>query len=147
MADHARLSVLLSTEGTYPYHRGGVSTWCDALTHKLSEVDFTLLAVTMHPYLTPQYELAPNVRDLITVPLWGTEDPAEYGRHATFADYLQRKWSTTVRDTEQGYVPAYEQFLREMVRPTLPRRSLGLVVLRLHQHLRRFDYHRTHTHR
>lgn len=35
--------------GTYPYHRGGVSTWCHALTSKLSDVEFTVLALAMHP--------------------------------------------------------------------------------------------------
>ena len=89
------LSVLLSTEGTYHYHRGGVSTWCHALTNELPDIDFTVLAITMHPYLESRYTLAPNIRDVITVPLWGTEDPAEYGHHASFPVYLQRRWSTT----------------------------------------------------
>jgi len=140
------LSVLLATEGTYPYHRGGVSTWCHALTHDLSEVDFTLLAVTMHPYLEPQYALAANVRGVVTVPLWGTEDPAEYGDHESFPDYLQRRWSTTKQDIEQDYLPSYGAFLSEVGRPALPPRALGLTLLRMHQHFRRFDYHRTQTH-
>ena len=92
--------MLLATEGTYPYHRGGVSTWCHALTGQLSEVDFTLLAITMHPFLQSKYALADNVRDVMTVPLWGTEDPAEYGRHASFPDYLRRRWSTSNADIE-----------------------------------------------
>lgn len=50
-----RLSVLLTTEGTYPYHKGGVSTWCHALTRKVDDVDFTILAVAMHPYMEPAY--------------------------------------------------------------------------------------------
>jgi len=28
------ISVLMTTEGTYPYGAGGVSTWCDALLRK-----------------------------------------------------------------------------------------------------------------
>jgi glycosyltransferase involved in cell wall biosynthesis len=139
-------SVLLSTEGTYPYHRGGVSTWCHALTGQLSEVDFTLLAVTMHPFLEPKYPLAANVRDVITVPLWGTEDPAEYGRHASFPDYLRQRWSTSNSDIEQGFLPPYEHLLREIVSPISSPRSLGLVLLLLHQHFRHYDYHRTQTH-
>jgi glycosyltransferase involved in cell wall biosynthesis len=142
----SRLSVLLTTEGTYPYHRGGVSTWCHALTNALGEVDFTLLAVTMHPYLESQYALAPNVRGVITVPLWGTEDPAEYGDHASFPDYLQRRWSTTKQDVEHEYLPSYAAFLNELVEPALPPRALGLTLLRMHQHFRHFDYHRTQTH-
>ena len=142
----SRPSVLLTTEGTYPYHRGGVSTWCHALTNELGEVDFTLLAVTMHPYLESQYALAPNVRGVITVPLWGTEDPAEYGDHASFPDYLQRRWSTTKQDIEHEYLPSYAAFLNEQVEPALPPRALGLTLLRMHQHFRHFDYHRTQTH-
>src|SRR5436190_4927615 len=123
--DMSRLSVLLTTEGTFPYHRGGVSTWCHALTNELSDIDFTVLAITMHPYLEPQYALAPNVRGVITVPLWGTEDPAEYGDHASFPDYLQRRWSTTRRDIEQEFLPAYETFLNQLVDPTHTPRALG----------------------
>jgi polysaccharide biosynthesis protein PelF len=139
----SRMSTLLSTEGTYPYHRGGVSTWCHALTTELAEIDFTVLAITMHPYLEPQYALAPNVRQVITVPLWGTEDPAEYGHHDTFPDYLQRRWATTRQDVAQDYVPAYETFLHELVAPALGPRALGLTLLRMHQFYRRYDYHRT----
>jgi glycosyltransferase involved in cell wall biosynthesis len=139
----SRLHVLLSTEGTYPYHRGGVSTWCHALTNELSDVDFSVLAITMHPYLEPQYGLAPNVRDVITVPLWGTEDPAEYGRHESFPDYLQCRWGTTKQDVEQEFLAAYETFLHEVVTPLSGPRALGLTLLRMHQYFRRFDYHRT----
>lgn len=139
-------SVVLATEGTYPYRRGGVSTWCDTLTDKLSEFDFTLLAITSHPYLAPQYTLAPNVRDMITVPLWGTEDAAEYGRHKNFAEFLKRRWSTTTQAIEDGYLPTYKRLLREIVNPTLPPRALGLSLLQLHQHFRSHDYHRTQTH-
>ena len=70
-------SVLLTTEGTYPFQKGGVSTWCDVLTWKLSDVDFTLLSVMMNPYLPQRYKIAPNVT-LCPVPLWGTEHPAEF---------------------------------------------------------------------
>lgn len=63
--------VLLITEGTYPYHWGGVSTWCHSLTHELSEIEFVLLALAKDPLLEPQFELAPNVVELRTIPLWG----------------------------------------------------------------------------
>jgi len=143
----SRLSVLLTTEGTFPYHRGGVSTWCHALTNELSDIDFRVLAITMHPYLEPQYSLAANVRQVITVPLWGTEDPAEYGHHESFPDYLRRRWATTKEDVEREFVPAYETFVRQIVSPSIGPRQLGLTLLRMHQHYRHFDYHRTQAHR
>src|SRR5437762_2140871 len=39
------LSVLMATEGTYPYAAGGVSTWCDALLRNTPDVLYTLLPV------------------------------------------------------------------------------------------------------
>jgi glycosyltransferase involved in cell wall biosynthesis len=139
-------SVLLTTEDSYPYHRGGVSAWCDVLTSKLSEVDFTIFAITKTPYVAPQYDLAPNVREVITVPIWGTSDPAEYGHHAHFLEYLGRRWGTTTRTIEKEYLPAFRDLLIEILHPTLPARRLGLLLLRLHQYLRAHDYHLTQTH-
>ena len=106
-----RRSVLLTTEGTYPFHKGGVSTWCNVLTSELSEVDFTLLAVTMHPYLPLQYELPANVR-VMPVPLWGTEHPAEFDTTCTFADYLERRWRTLPSTIESSFLRPFERLLR-----------------------------------
>jgi glycosyltransferase involved in cell wall biosynthesis len=139
-----RMSVLLTTEGTYPYHRGGVSTWCHALTHKLPDIDFTLFAVSMHPYLSPQYPLAANVRGVINVPLWGTEDSAEYGTHTTFLEYLRTRWSTTSHAVVGSFLPGYEALLTEIVAPARVQ-PLGPILLELHEHLRAYDYYRTQT--
>jgi glycosyltransferase involved in cell wall biosynthesis len=135
-----RLSVLLTTEESYPYHQGDVGTWCHSLTKQLSEVDFTLLSVTRHPYLAPLYPLAPNVQDVIDVPWSGMEDPAEYGNHASLPDYLRRRWSMTGDDVEQDYLPHFERFLHEVANPTMPARGLGLTLLQMHLHLRYYDY-------
>lgn len=138
-----RLSVLLTTEGTYPYHKGGVSTWCHALTSKVSDVDFTILAVAMHPYMRPAYELAPGVRTLIAVPIWGTEDPAEYGWYHSAAEFLRCRWQTTSDMVAERFVPAYECFLRE-ARAAPPSLALAAkAVASMHEYFRVFDYQRT----
>ena len=68
-------SVLLCTEGTYPYAGGGVSVWCDILCTTLHEIDFSVLALTGSPQPTTRYELPPNVvalpADMMT-PLLGS---------------------------------------------------------------------------
>jgi glycosyltransferase involved in cell wall biosynthesis len=142
-----RLSVLLSTEGTYPYHKGGVSTWCHVLTRKLSDMDFTILAVTMNPYAELQYALAPNVRRLITVPLWGTEDPAEYGWYDSAGAFLAGRWQTTSRIVASRFVPVYERFLREAMARQSDAAGVASTAVRLYQHFAAFDYHRTMTNR
>jgi glycosyltransferase involved in cell wall biosynthesis len=92
MAD--RLKVVLTTEGTYPYYRGGVSTWADILIRKLGNIDFRILAIMMHPYITINFRLPPNVSELINVPLWGTEEPTEYVSGLNFSDIFARKLKT-----------------------------------------------------
>ncbi len=139
----ARLSVLLTTEGTYPHHKGGVSTWCQALTTKVSEVDFTILALSMHPYVGRAYELAPNVRRVITVPIWGTEDPAEYGRYQSAAEFLRCRWQTTAEVIARRFVPSYSVFMRESLSVAPSRGALTEALVALHDYFGVFDYQRT----
>jgi hypothetical protein len=81
-------------------------------------VDFTIRAVAMHPYVGRAYELAPNVRRVITVPIWGTEDPAEYGRYESAGDFLRCRWATTDEVIAQRFVPGYTRFLSEAITAT-----------------------------
>jgi glycosyltransferase involved in cell wall biosynthesis len=106
-----RRSVLLTTEGTYPFHKGGVSTWCDVLTTQLSDIDFTVLAVTMSPYLSMQYRPAINTR-VLPVPLWGTEHPAEFDRASTFTEYLERRWRCLPAAIASSFLAPFERLLR-----------------------------------
>ena len=60
MSRQRPLTVLLATEGTYPFYTGGVSKWCDLLTHGLPEIEFQVQAVVTNPYPESKYELAPQ---------------------------------------------------------------------------------------
>jgi glycosyltransferase involved in cell wall biosynthesis len=135
--------VLLTTEGTYPFHKGGVSTWCDVLTRNLPEIDFTLLAVMMHPYLRQRYQLADNVRQLLKVPLWGIEDPAEYSWHYPFSTALKIKMATIDRVIGAEFLPAFEGFLSAALTSSNDRQMLGEMMLTMHEYFQRWDYHQT----
>ena len=139
----AGLSVLLTTEGTYPYHRGGVSTWCHALTQNLAEIDFTLFAVTMHPYLSLQYPLSRNVVRLIRVPLWGVEEPAEYAGHDGLAVFLRKKWATTETGIAANFLPSFKCFLTTILSPESSMQALGATLLEMYDYFGDFDYHLT----
>jgi len=138
-----RLSVLFATEGTYPFHKGGVSTWCHALTSQLHEVDFTLFAVSMHPYLERAYALPANVVEVMTVPLWGTEDTAEYGHYGSAGEFLRTRWSTTSEVVAGQFVPAYTHFLRAATSATPDTEATGDALTRMYVHFTRFDYQQT----
>jgi len=64
--DAARPDVCLVLEGTYPYVRGGVSTWVHDLVGHLPDVRFALVHVGPEPgaYTRKLYSLPPNVVSL-----------------------------------------------------------------------------------
>jgi glycosyltransferase involved in cell wall biosynthesis len=108
-------SVLLCTEGTYPFVGGGVSTWCDILCRELEEYDFTLYAVTGEPEVQSRYELPPNVRSTIHIPLWGAREPADYVlADVPLAELSRRRRRTTSTALELRFVPLLQRMLAAM---------------------------------
>jgi glycosyltransferase involved in cell wall biosynthesis len=76
-------SVLLITEGTYPYVVGGVSSWCDLLTKGLPEVHWRVLPiVTSGRPVQPLFELPPNAELLPRLELWTESLPGRPLRRA-----------------------------------------------------------------
>ena len=57
----ARLTVCLLLEGTYPFVRGGVSSWTHQLIRALPDIDFFLYTLSPEPDQTAAYELPDNV--------------------------------------------------------------------------------------
>jgi glycosyltransferase involved in cell wall biosynthesis len=106
-------SVLLCTEGTYPYVEGGVSTWCHQLVGALEDVDFTIYAVTGTADVTRRFDPPANVRGLMHVPLWGSEEPAiDVAGHLSFARIQGRKRATRSSRVEEEFVPLLRRFLQ-----------------------------------
>jgi polysaccharide biosynthesis protein PelF len=143
MSQHRPLTVLLVTEGTYPYVGGGVSTWCDSLVRELKSVHFSILAVTGSPISTMKYVLPSNVRHLRQVPMWGSEEPSEYIQpERSFADIYTNRTETTDDIIGQKFIPIFEDFLEDIVNPNVipPRPE---VIHRLYKYFRRYEYKTT----
>jgi polysaccharide biosynthesis protein PelF len=114
----SRISVLLCTQGTYPFSSGGVSTWCDLLCRQLPNVDFTLYALTGQPQTVPLYTLPENVRRSIAVPMWGMQHPAEYvATHLTFLQIRERERMTTPEIIETMFIPNLRTIVRGILAP------------------------------
>lgn len=133
-----RPSVLLCTEGTYPYVGGGVSTWCDIICRELEEYDFTLYAVTGEPEVRLRYELPPNVVDTVHVPLWGSRDPSEYVlADVPLSELARRRRRTPESVVEREFVPLLHRLLAAMAMDTSPEDDGRLV----HELWRWFQVH------
>ncbi len=102
------IDVLLTTEGTYPFVTGGVSTWAHQLVTGLVETRFVVYSVVANPNASLRYQLPANVAHLVEVPLWGTEDAAEFNpRPGWIARRLRRAGPRFANE----FLPAYESLV------------------------------------
>jgi glycosyltransferase involved in cell wall biosynthesis len=104
--------VCLLTEGTYPYVRGGVSTWCHDLVVGLPEFEFVVYAMIGNPSGRYEYALPPNVTQVLSVPLWGHERLDEYnGAH--LGGSRRARSAAALR---AQFLPLFETFLAQVMR-------------------------------
>jgi glycosyltransferase involved in cell wall biosynthesis len=137
------MSVLLATEGTYPFYSGGVSTWCHRLTHGLPQVDFRVLAVATSPYPQAKYDLASNVKAVIKVPQWGLLQPAEYSHHQAAWLVLRNLCDTTPSVIRMRFQPPFERLMALVLSSEHDPEEMGQVLLDLHRYFQRYDYQKS----
>jgi glycosyltransferase involved in cell wall biosynthesis len=71
-----RPRVLLTTEGTYPYVMGGVSSWCDLLVRRLDELEWHVLPIVAPDAGAPQFALPEHAHALGPIEVWSGAIPA-----------------------------------------------------------------------
>jgi glycosyltransferase involved in cell wall biosynthesis len=133
-----KIIVMMATEGTYPFHQGGVSTWCDILVKKLKNVDYVIYSVLMDPFVTQKFSL-PEQTELIRMPLWGTEEPSE---HLTtpFSQIYMSKRRTDEKAVSEHFIPLFTELLKEIVNPTKNSQALGRILLDMHLYFQQYEY-------
>lgn len=139
----ADATVLLCTEGTYPFMGGGVSTWCDILCRELEEYDFTLYAVTGEPEVRLQYELPSNVRSIVHIPLFGAQEPADFILASVPARELAaRRRATRPARVAERFVPLLRRLLAAIGAEDSPEDD-GRLVWELWSYFQEHDWWRT----
>jgi len=135
------LTVLLTTEGTYPFHEGGVSTWCDILIKKLDMIDYHLYSVVTNPFIIQKFNL-PKSTSILKVPLWGTEEPSEHLPTPFSLVYLQKK-RTTDKVIESLFIPLFKDLIQEIISPRNNPVELGRTILQMHRYFQDYEYKET----
>ena len=133
-------TILLTTEGTYPYSRGGVSTWCQQLLEHLPTYRFQVVSLISNPYLTPLFRPPPNV-ELMTIPLWGGGDV----RRAVAGHNGSQSAPSSLPPpddgaVEEGFLEPFLQLLEDCQASEVAPREAGAALAKLHDHFQRFDY-------
>ncbi len=144
------LSVVMCTEGTYPFEGGGVSVWCHILCQSLPQVDYTLYTLMSSPNLVAKFDLPPNVRHISHIPLWGTQEPAEFiltetdDRPLRFAKVYERKEETTESVIIDRFIPLLRLFLQGMhVAEQEDVSAYGPVIYEMWRYFQAYDWNTT----
>jgi glycosyltransferase involved in cell wall biosynthesis len=137
----AELSVLLSTLDTYPFAKGGVSTWCDILCHKLPQVDFTLYIITYRREALSQYEIPSNVKKLLYVPTTSARKSGTYiMKNLPFFQDKPRKNMPTESVIEAEFVPHLRRLLQGILKPEPGVAQYGQVIYDLWRYFHCYDW-------
>jgi glycosyltransferase involved in cell wall biosynthesis len=115
------VKIYLSTEGTYPFVLGGVSTWVDMLVHGLPHHEFEIGALVDNPHHRVQYRPPPNVT-LQPIPLWGLELAEEY---LPRRDGWRRALRTSSPVVRKRFLPSWEHLVDCLAAPEADPQALG----------------------
>lgn len=137
-----RISVMLATEGTYPFHAGGVSTWCDILIKRLPTIDYIVYSVLMNPFVRQKFEL-PSRAKLIKVPLWGTEEPSEHLTEVPFSQIYLAKRRTDEQVVAEHFLPLFQAMVEEILSPDKNPARFGRTLHQMYRYFREYDYFKT----
>ncbi len=132
------MRVCLLTEGTYPYVRGGVSTWCHDLVAGLPDIEFIIYAMIGNPSGRFEYDLPPNLTRVVSIPLWGHERLAEYNAF----DIGRGRRGRSVAALRTRFLPLFEAFLDQIMRGVeyAEPATLVRVIGELYAYFREEDY-------
>ena len=136
------MRVLFLVSGVYPHYMGGVSTWADQLVRGMGEHEFHVVSVVSNPHVEVRYALPSNVKEIITVPLWGTEKPEEY-LPGSLSETLRNRWRTTEGTVRADFVHHFETFLEEVKVATPAPPRLAEALYGMHRFLLDHDFRGT----
>lgn len=133
------LEVLLTTEGTYPYNRGGVGTWCDTLVQRTEGVRFHVMSVIANPFVPRRFRVPAHVLSVTPIPLWGTEEPTEH-LDLPFATLHERRMRTTPEVIGSTFLPLFDELLEQLWRSEPDAERVARLVWRFHRFFQSHDY-------
>lgn len=122
-----RPRILMTTEGTYPYAVGGVSSWCDLVIGGLPEFDWQILPIMAGDRrLSPIFELPPHAKLAGQIELWSEGLPRRRPaarRERAAEECLPAKLMRALISWEGSYEDLLEALLWCRRRPDAVRRA------------------------
>ncbi|HTV10671.1 MAG TPA: DUF3492 domain-containing protein [Acidimicrobiales bacterium] len=129
------MRIYLSTEGTYPFVLGGVSTWADLLVRGLEDYEFHVAAIVDNPFHPLAFKPPRNVT-LQAVPLWGSEMIDEY---LSVPGSWRRALRTSRAEVRRRFLPCWEPFVDALAVRESPSAALGDTLAEVAKFAERYD--------
>ena len=134
------LRVLMVTEGTYPYHWGGVSTWCHLLLGDLPDVEFSLLSIVGDPSAKLRFVLPPSVKRFISVPIWQVREALETRQDVSLLSIIRRKLSTNAASLRREFLPYFEPFVGAILGDAADPKEIARCIHQMYRYFLTHDF-------
>lgn len=138
-----RLRVMLISEGNYPYHWGGVSTWCHILVNELKEIDFVQYSIIDDASLPLKFTLPENVVEFRDQPLWGMHQVLETRKKLNAGELLSIWRRTTPVVIEETFLPYFRAFVTNLFTGNEPATVQADLLHHMHRFFLEYDYDAT----
>jgi glycosyltransferase involved in cell wall biosynthesis len=116
---------------------GGVYTWAKSLVESMSDWEFVLFNQLSNPNANAKYSVPSNVKQVIELPIFGTNRFEEY--YKSDRPFLQRVRATTDSVIKQEFLPLYKEFLERVFADDCDSRRLADLIYSLHKFLTSHD--------
>lgn len=139
-----KLTVLLITEGTYPYHSGGVSTWAQQLCNGVRNANFKIYSINAVSERSSKFHLGPQVREVVQLPMWAAEEPQDLQQYEmSYTDHVIRRELVSEEVVVEEFLPFFTMFLDEILKETQDLKILDRAVRGLFFYFQKYDYKTT----
>jgi polysaccharide biosynthesis protein PelF len=108
---------------------GGVYVWAKALVEGLGEYDFLVLNQLSNANANSLYTVAPNVRKVLEVPLFGTHRMEEF--YAGSSPLISRVGRTDGEALEKKFLPLFNGFLDSLLSDEVDPESFTRVIMQM----------------
>ncbi|PCE66271.1 GT4 family glycosyltransferase PelF [Sediminicola luteus] len=143
---NSKIKVLLITEGTYPYNGGGVSTWAHDLCSHVKNAEFGIYAINAEVEPSPRYELGPNVKKVIQVPIWSPEEPMDcLDYDIPYTQIVLKRERSSEEAIRRLFVPYFKKFVKFQYKEKPSAKKLDKALKGMWRFWQRFDYKKTMT--
>ena len=131
--------VLLVNWDSYPnVMSGGVYSWEKTLVESMSDYEFTIINLLSNPNVNGRFTLPPNVRQVIDMPLFGSNRYEEFYNEKS-RPLLEKIMRTKNHVIKQEFMPLYKQFLATMFSNECDPARLSQIIFQLHKFLKVYD--------